>query len=130
MVTPKRLHVLSGGFYQLPAIRKAQALGHEVFVTDMFEERPGYALAEAHEVIDIVNMERTLDAALRHGIDGILCDTTDVGVPTMAFVADQLGLPGMAFEIALNFTDKLNAAELGKELLKEYPSLHPRQIGT
>lgn len=110
-MAPKRLHILGGGFYQLPAIRTAQALGHEVLVTDMYEERPGYGLAQAHEVIDIVDMERTLEAARRHKVDGILCDTTDVGVPTMAYVADELGLPGIGLEVALNFTDKLRMRE-------------------
>jgi carbamoyl-phosphate synthase large subunit len=103
----KLLHVLGGGFYQMPAIRTAHALGHRVLVTDMYAERPAYALADEHEVIDIVDRERTLAAARRHGIDGILCDTTDVGVPTMAYVAEELGLPGIGLETALDFTDKL-----------------------
>jgi biotin carboxylase len=107
----KLLHVLGGGSYQLPAIRTAHALGHRVLVTDMYLERPAYAIADAHEVIDIVDRERTLDAARRHGIDGILCDTTDVGVPTMAYVAERLGLPGIGLETALGFTDKLRMRE-------------------
>ncbi len=103
---PLKLHVLGGGLWQVPTIRLARSLGHEVLVTDLYQERPGYALASAHEVIDITDRERTLEAARRHKIDGILCDTTDVGVPTAAYVAEQLGLPGPGYEVALNFTNK------------------------
>ena len=78
------LHVLGGGPWQTITVRRAQALGCDVLVTDLYPERPAYAFAERHEVIDITDREATLDAARRHHIDGILCDTTDVGVPTAA----------------------------------------------
>ena len=104
--TGKTLHILGAGQWQLPTIRLAKALGHRVLVTDIYAERPGYALADAHEVIDISDRERTLEAAQRHRVDGVLCDTTDAGVPTAAYVAEQLGLPGIGYETALNFTNK------------------------
>ncbi len=106
MAHRRLLHVLGGGPWQLPTIQLAKQLGHRVLVTDMYSERPAYALADLHEVVDITDMEATLAAARRHHVDGILCDTTDVGVPTAAFVAERLGLPGIGYETALNFTDK------------------------
>lgn len=112
---PKTLHVLGGGQWQLPTIERAKKLGYRVLVTDMYEERPGYAVADAHERIDISDREATLRAAERHKIDGIVCDTTDVGVPTMAYVAEQLSLPGIGLETALNFTDKGRMRHLVKE---------------
>lgn len=105
-MTARLLHVLGGGPWQVPTVRLAKAMGHRVLVTDIYEQRPAYALADRHEVIDITDLDRTLAAARRHGIDGILCDTTDTGVPCAAFVAERLGLPGIGFETALNFTDK------------------------
>src|SRR5690349_15044741 len=104
---PKLLHVLGGGQWQLPTIQLAKTLGYRVLVTDMYRERPGYALADAHEVVDVTDMRATLEVARRHQIDGIVCDTTDAGVPTAAYVAEQLGLPGIGLETALNFTNKL-----------------------
>ena len=103
---PETIHILGAGQWQIPTIRIAKQLGYRVFVTDIYEDRPGYALADEFEVIDIADRAKTLDAARRHHIDGIICDTTDVGVPTMAWVAEQLGLPGIGYETALNFTDK------------------------
>jgi biotin carboxylase len=100
------LHILGGGQWQVPTIRLAKEMGLRVLVTDLYEQRPGYALADLHERIDLTDREGTLEAARRHRVDGIVCDTTDVGVPTAAYVAEQLGLPGPGLEVALDFTDK------------------------
>src|SRR5579872_5194122 len=100
------LHVLGAGQWQVPTIRLAKSLGYRVFVTDLYSERVGYEWADAHETVDIRDREATLRAAERHRIDGIVCDPTDVGVPTMAWVAEKLGLPGIGYETALKFTNK------------------------
>lgn len=101
------LHVLGGGPWQMPTIRLAQSLGCRVLVTDIFADRPAYRIADVHHVVDITDMGRTLEIARDHRATGIICDTTDVGVPTAGFVAEQLGLPGMGYQVALNFTNKL-----------------------
>ena len=106
MTTGRLLHVLGGGRWQLPTVKRAKAMGLRVLVTDVYDDRPAYGVADLHEVVDITDQEATLDAARRHGIDAILCDTTDVGVPSAAYVAERLGLPGIGYEVALNCTDK------------------------
>src|SRR5262249_50332750 len=58
------------------------------------------------EVVDIRDSQQTLATARKYQIDGIVCDTTDVGVPTAAFVAEQEELPGVGLEIARRFTNK------------------------
>lgn len=100
------LHVLGGGAWQLPTVRAAQTMGHRVLVTDMHAERPAYAAADAHEVVDLLDVDGTLAAARRHRVNGILCDTTDTGVATAATVAEALGLPGLGAAAARSFTDK------------------------
>ncbi len=106
-MAPRELvHVLGGGPFQLPTIQAARALGCRVLVTDMYRERPGYAVADLHERIDVTDQEGTLAAARRHRVDAIVCDSIDVGVPTAAFVADRLGLPGVGYQTALRFTRK------------------------
>jgi biotin carboxylase len=106
MAAGKLIHILGGGAWQVPTIRLARNLGYRTLVTDMYVERPGYALADTYEVVDITDLEGTLEVARRHRIDGIICDTTDVGVPTMAYVAEKMGLPGIGYSTALNFTNK------------------------
>ena len=103
---PPLLHVLGAGPWQLPTLRRAKARGLRVLVTDLFAERPGYAVADMHEQVDITDPAATLAAARRHGIDGILCDTTDIGVATAAHVAAALGLPGIGADAAARCTRK------------------------
>ena len=108
----KTIHILGGGQWQLYTVKMAKKLGYRVLVTDMYSERPAYEFADLHEVVDITDKETTLEISRRYQVDGIVCDTTDVGVPTMAYVAEKMGLPGMGYETALNFTDKVRMREL------------------
>lgn len=100
------LHVLGAGPWQLATIKRARELGMRVLVTDYLQNRPGYALADCHEVVDITDAEATLAVARRHHVDGILCDTTDIGVRTAAYVAEKLALPGAGVAASLVCTDK------------------------
>ena len=108
------LHILGGGPWQVPTVRLAKKLGCRVLVTDYNAERPAYSLADHHEVVDITDLDATLAMARRYRVDGIICDTTDVGVPTAAYVAEALGLPGMGYEVAINFTHKGRMRELAR----------------
>lgn len=102
----KLLHVLGGGPWQVPTVSAAKALGYRVLVTDMYAERPAYALADAHEVVSVRDVEATIAVARAHRIDGVLCDSTDTGVVTAAAVAESLDLPGIGRETARYCTDK------------------------
>jgi biotin carboxylase len=110
----KLLHVLGGGKWQVPTVRLAKSLGYRVLVSDPYQDRPAFAFADEVEHIDIADRVATLRAAERHRIDGIVCDTSDLGVPTMAYVAETLGLPGIGLETALNFTNKGRMRALSK----------------
>lgn len=109
------LHVLGAGPWQVPTIRLAKSIGLRVLVTDYYESRPGYEYADIHEVVDITDLRATLDVARHYGVSGIICDTTDVGVPTAAYVAEHMGLPGMPYEVALNFTNKKRMREIARQ---------------
>lgn len=105
-MTAPLLHVVGAGPWQLATIRRAKGMGLRVFATDGLADRPGYAVADRSEVADITDAESTLSAARRHQVDGVLCDTTDTGVYTAAYVADRLSLPGIGLEAARRCTDK------------------------
>ena len=104
--TKQLMHVVGGGFNQVPLVEQAKAMGYRVLVTDMYPDPPARAVADEFEQIDITHHEDTLDCARRHAIDYIVTDMTDVGVPTVAYVAENLGLPGIGYETALRFTNK------------------------
>src|SRR5690348_15397490 len=100
MTRPRLLHMLGGGQWQVATAALAKQLGYRLLISDPNEDRPAYPYADIIERVDITDREKTLGVAARHGIHGIVCDTTDVGVPTMAYVAEELGLPGIGREVA------------------------------
>jgi biotin carboxylase len=98
--------VLGGGTYQIPVIRAAQSLGIAVLAIDRSADAPAATVADQFAAVDTTDRARVLDLAKSSRIDGIVSPCTDVAVPTQAFVAAELGLPGPPIESALILTDK------------------------
>lgn len=91
---PRTVLVLAASIYQLDAIRTARRLGYRIVTVDNRPGNPGHSLADASYVVDTTDLPGVLDVARRERIAGIISPCTDVAVPTAAFVAEQLGLPG------------------------------------
>lgn len=91
----------------MPLVLKAKEEGLTVLVTDMYPDSLCREYADYYFVVDTTDKEGTLAIAKKFGIDAIATDQTDVAVPTVAFVAEQLGLPGISLEVANNFTNKM-----------------------
>jgi biotin carboxylase len=104
-VAGKRLLVLGAGLWQVEYLRCARELGVETWATDWSPDAPGREEAHHFEPIDLKDRDATLALARRARIDGILT-AADIGVPTAAFIAEELGLPGPGLRLALDATDK------------------------
>lgn len=102
----KTILIVGGGSNQVPLVEAARARGLRVVVSDMYENPPCRAVADAFFQIDTVNREETLRLAKELGIDAVQTDQTDVAVPTVAFVAEEMKLPGIGFGTALRCTNK------------------------
>jgi biotin carboxylase len=101
----KRLLILGGGLWQLEYVRRARQLGIETWVTDWSATAVAREHADHFEPIDLKDRDATLALAGRARVDGVLT-AADIGVPTAAFVAGRLGLPGHAPALADAATDK------------------------
>jgi biotin carboxylase len=97
----KTLLVLAASRYQLDTIRKARALSHRVVTLDNVPSNPGHREADRSCNIDTTDKNAVLEAAIRENIDGVISPCTDVAVPTAAFIAGEMGLPGPPVESAL-----------------------------
>jgi biotin carboxylase len=102
----KRLLILGGGLWQLEYVRRARQLGIETWVTDWSSSAVARDEASRFEPIDLKDRDATLALAERARIDGVLT-AADIGVPTAAYLADRLGLPGHSPALALAATNKL-----------------------
>ncbi len=121
----KLLHIVGGGYNQVPLVQLAKSMGLKVLVTDMNVNPPCRALADYYEQIDTTDKHNNLKAAQKYRIDAIVTDQTDVSVPTVAYIAEILKLPGIGYEKALHFTNKyLMREELKKTCPLHIPEYH------
>ena len=102
----KKVMILGAGECQIPIIKLAQRMGFQVIVVSVVGDYPGFSIADKAYQIDVRAKERILAVARQEAISAILTDQTDLPVPTVAYVAEQLGLPGIGCECALRFTNK------------------------
>lgn len=104
------IFILGASQMQLPAISIAKSLGWTVIVADANREAPGATLADYFEHVDLKDLEGMTSAAKRHrdirGLDGVFTAGTDFSA-TVSWVANQLCLPGIPYETALDASDKV-----------------------
>jgi biotin carboxylase len=100
-MTSPTLLVLAASSYQLRTIQTAKRLGYRVITTDNVPGNPGHALADRAYSTDTTDLAGVLSIARHERIDGVIAPCTDVAVPTAAYVASALQLPGPPYESAL-----------------------------
>ena len=112
--------IIAGGEWQLPLIRKAQAMGLFVINSNLYPDSPGFQYADVALVADARDAEKNLEFAREYKPDGITTDQTDLSVSTVAYSCERLGLPGIGFDQAQLFTNKF----LMREFLRQrgYPT--------
>lgn len=111
----KKIMVIAGGDWQIELIKKAKSMGHYVICSNLYEDSPAFPYADACEVANVLDKERNLEIARKYCPDAIISDQSDIAVPTVAFVNEQLGLRGIGTKKADIFTDKSVMRQFCKE---------------
>jgi biotin carboxylase len=101
-----RLLFLGASISQLPAIRYAKLVGHEVVACDGDPRAVGFPSCDVAEAIDFSDVERVTAVGRRERVDGVLAICTDRAVVPAALVAERLGLPGVDVDVAHAMTHK------------------------
>lgn len=118
-----RILIVGGGINQLELVRNARALGCYVIVTDVNGNPPCRLEADEFFQVDTTDRAETLRVAKSSQLSAVVSDQSDVAVPTVAYVAENLSLPGIGFETSLRFTNK----HLMRETIKKTrPDLIPQ----
>lgn len=102
----KKLMLLGGSAAQLISIKKAKELGYYTVLCDYLSDNPGQYIADAFHLISTTDKEAILKVAQKEQIDGIVAYSSDPAAPTAAYVANQLGLPGMDYDVVRHFCEK------------------------
>ena len=96
----KKILIIGAGFLQSFVIKKAKEMGYETLTVDADSNAIGFRFADKHEVINIVDEKACLAYARKENIDGVLTAATDYGVLTAAYIAEQMNLHGLDYEVA------------------------------
>ncbi len=102
----KKVMLLGAGEGQMPFFNICKNKGYQVIVVSIPGNYPCFELADKSYYVDTRDKEKILEIAQKEKIDAILTDQTDVSVPTVAFVAEKLGLRGIGYETSSKFTNK------------------------
>lgn len=96
----KKILVIGAGFLQDFVICKAKSMGYETLAVDANPNSVGFCHADKYKVINIVDEDACLAYAKAEKIDGVLTAATDYGVLTAAYIAREMHLPGLDYEVA------------------------------
>ncbi|MBM6931371.1 GNAT family N-acetyltransferase [[Clostridium] spiroforme] len=108
----KRVLVIGAGFLQAYVIKKSKELGYYTCAVDGSETAPGFQYADEYSVIDIVDKQACLAYAKEKQIDGVLTAATDYGVLTSSYIARELNLKGLDYNIAKIIKNKYLVQQL------------------
>ncbi len=114
--------VVAGGDWQVPLIQYLKNAGHTVINTNLYENSPGFKYADKCFVLNVLDKQNTLKVAKECCIDAVVTDQSDIAVPTVAYVAQALGLRGITVDIAELFTNKYKMRTFCKEYGYPTPS--------
>ena len=89
----KKLMILGGSRYALPVIEAAHKLGLYVITCDYLPNNIAHKYSDEYCNVSIIDKEKTLQAAQKLRIDGIVSFACDPGVSTAAYIAEKMGLP-------------------------------------
>ncbi|MBW1743658.1 MAG: ATP-grasp domain-containing protein [Deltaproteobacteria bacterium] len=103
----KTLMVLGAGHGQLQAIQRAKERGYRVIATSCYPDDVGMFVADIPLPIDTTDIDKTLEAARAYKVDGIMTMGTDVAIPSIGKVIDELGLVGPSLHATLLSTNKV-----------------------
>lgn len=101
-----KLFVLGAGIFQVRLIRLAQALGYETHVLSISGDYPGISEADAFHPIDTRDVGAVVRCAKKLRPAGVLTAGSDVCMPALGAVCDELNLRGISQSVAEMMTFK------------------------
>lgn len=102
----KNIAIIGASYLQLPLVRKAREMNLRSICFAWDKGAVCKNEVDVFHPISITEKEAILSVCKEEKIDGICTIASDVAAPTVAFVADALGLVGNEYEAAVRANDK------------------------
>ena len=100
------LAIIGASYLQRPLVDKAKEMGLRVICFAWAEGAVCRDLVDVFYPISIVEKEQILSICQQEYIDGICTIASDVAAPTVAYVAENMGLVGNSYEASLRANNK------------------------
>ena len=102
----KKLAIIGASYLQLPLVQKAREMGVHTICFAWAEGAVCRDYADEFYPVSITEKEAICAICREKGIDGVTTIATDVAVPTVSYIANELGLIGNSDESARLSTNK------------------------
>ena len=101
-----KLAIIGASYLQLPLVKKAREMGLYTLCFAWPEGAVCKDEADEFYPISVIEKEQVLSICKEKQIDGICTIASDVSAPTVAFVAERMGLVGNSYEAAVRANNK------------------------
>ena len=103
----KKLAIIGASYLQLPLVQRAKEMGLRTICFAWAEGAVCKDVVDEFYPISIVEKEQILEICRQEQIDGICTIASDVAAPTVAYIAEQMGLVGNSYEASLKANNKI-----------------------
>ena len=91
---------------EIPLVKKFQKKGYLVLVAGAGTQFPCCTIADKFYDVDIRDKSELLNIARRENIIAVASNVVSIAVESTAWLAEQLDLPGIGYDVAHGFTNK------------------------
>ncbi len=127
----KKILVVGAGEYQTTLIKRIIELGHEAYAVDYNKNAVGFGYATGYKVIDIMDKDACLLYAKELCIDAVMTYGATISLPTVAYIAKNLGLralPEYTAEISKSkYKIKKRLAEAGLNVKGDFFEMYSKE---
>lgn len=102
-----KLLIVGASIGQVPLLFKAKQRGLHVTVVSIPGNYACFPLADDVIYADVFDRDLVATEAKKRGITAVISDQNDLMAPTVAYVAEKLGLPGNCFETVMSYCNKI-----------------------
>ncbi|MGM9809354.1 MAG: acetyl-CoA carboxylase biotin carboxylase subunit family protein [Paludibacteraceae bacterium] len=102
----KTLAIIGASYLQRPLVEKAKEMGLRTICFAWAKDAVCQDIVDVFYPISIIEKEHILSICQQEHIDGICTIASDVAAPTVAYVAEAMGLTGNSYESALKANNK------------------------
>lgn len=101
-----KLLIVGASIGQVPLLLKAKKRGIHVTVVSIPGNYACFELADDIIYADVFDRDLVVEEAKKRGITAVISDQNDLMAPTVAYVAEKLGLPGNRFDTVMTYCNK------------------------